>query len=259
MSAPFDDALLRRAAALRERLVAEQLSKYNLQAEHWQRPDTSRPVILVPGQVESDASILFGAPGINRNMELLRAVRASRPEAHIVYKPHPDVVAGLREQGKDEARAGQECDEIVTRASVVRMLPDVDEVHLLTSLTGFEALVQGQERYLPRAALLRGLGSYPRSPACGAAHKAPYARRTRRWVPDSVSDLCKLDQRAVHKSRAGRRKPRRLAGQWRGCGTGVAQGRSPGRADRTAVFFSVRPITDRPSVDRISPDRARMG
>jgi capsular polysaccharide export protein len=182
MSAPFDDALLRRAAALRERLVAEQLSKYNLPAEHWQRPDTSRPVILVPGQVESDASIRFGAPGINRNMELLRAVRASRPEAHIVYKPHPDVVAGLREQGKDEARAGQECDEIVTRASVVRMLPDVDEVHLLTSLTGFEALVRG------KSVTCHGQPFYA---GWGLTHDLlPVARRTRRLTLDELVAGC---------------------------------------------------------------------
>ena len=137
--------------------------------------------MLVPGQVESDASIRFGAPGISRNIDLLRAVRASRPDAHIVYKPHPDVVAGLREQGKDEARAGQECDEIVTRRSVVRMLPDVDEVHLLTSLTGFEALVRGKSVTCHGQPFYAGWGLTTRSPAGGAAHTAPYARRTRRW------------------------------------------------------------------------------
>ncbi|MFI0844282.1 capsular polysaccharide biosynthesis protein [Mesorhizobium sp. IMUNJ 23232] len=144
-SAHFDAALLGRAAALRQRLVAEQLSKYNLRADPWNRPDTSRRVVLVPGQVENDASIRFGAPGIRRNIDLLRAVRERLPDAYLVYKPHPDVVAGLRDPGTDEARAAESCDEVVTNASIVQMLSDVDEVHLLTSLTGFEALIRGKD------------------------------------------------------------------------------------------------------------------
>jgi capsular polysaccharide export protein len=182
MSEPFDDTLLRRAATLRARLVAEQLSKYNLQAEHWQRPDTARRVILVPGQVESDASILFGAPGISRNMDLLRAVRASHPEAYIVYKPHPDVVAGLRELGKDEAHAGQECDEVVTKASVVHMLRDVDEVHLLTSLTGFEALIRGTSVTCYGQPFYSGWGL--------TNDLLPVPRRTRRLTLDQLLAGC---------------------------------------------------------------------
>jgi capsular polysaccharide export protein len=143
-STHFDAALLRRAARLRERLVAEQLSKYNLRADPWKRPNTPRRVVLVPGQVENDASIRFGAPGVRRNIDLLRAVRERLPDAYLVYKPHPDVVAGLRDPGTDEARAAESCDEVVTNASIVQMLPDVDEVHLLTSLTGFEALIRGK-------------------------------------------------------------------------------------------------------------------
>ncbi len=141
-STAFDAGLLGRAAALRERLVAEQLSKYNLNAKAWTRPRTERTVVLVPGQVEGDASIRFGAVGIRRNIDLLQAVREARPDAHIVYKPHPDVVAGLREPGTDEARAAEICDEVVTDGAIVEMLDNVDEVHVLTSLTGFEALLR---------------------------------------------------------------------------------------------------------------------
>jgi capsular polysaccharide export protein len=144
-AAEFDDGLLERAARLRGRLVAEQISKYNLRAEAWPRPDTQQRVVLVPGQVESDASIRFGAPGIRRNIDLLRAVREALPDAHIVYKPHPDVVAGLRSPGTDEARAVEICDELVTDASIVQMLSNVDEVHVLTSLTGFEAIIRGKD------------------------------------------------------------------------------------------------------------------
>ena len=51
---------------------------------------------MVPGQVEDDASILKGAGEIRTNLALLQKVRAENPEAVILYKPHPDVEAGLR-------------------------------------------------------------------------------------------------------------------------------------------------------------------
>jgi capsular polysaccharide export protein len=178
----FDGELLRRAARLRERLVAGGVSKYNLRARTWTRPDVGSPVILIPGQVEEDASIRFGAPGIRRNIDLLRAVRKSRPEAHIVYKPHPDVVAGLRGQGEDEARAAEVCDEVVLDASITQMLSEVDEVHLLTSLTGFEALIRGTS-----------VTCYGQPFYCGwglTRDIEPIARRNRRLTLDELVAGC---------------------------------------------------------------------
>lgn len=140
----FDSALLARAARLRQSILDAKLTKYNLadQAE-WSRPTTDRRVILVPGQVESDASIQFGAMHVRRNIELVAAVRAARPDAYLIYKPHPDVVAKLRDAGKDESKASQFCDLVVESVSMQRLLQEVDEVHTLTSLTGFEALLRG--------------------------------------------------------------------------------------------------------------------
>lgn len=144
----FDDAALRRAEALRVRIVASRLTKYNVGAGAWQRPGNGRRVILVPGQVETDASIAFGAPKdvcqVRRNMDLLRAVREANPDAWVVYKPHPDVLAGLRVKGLDEDAALRWCDEQVIDVSMGEMLDGVDEVHVLTSLAGFEALLRGK-------------------------------------------------------------------------------------------------------------------
>ena len=58
--------------------------------------------MLVPGQVEDDASIRLGAGEICTNLALLHCARARHPEAFLVYKPHPDVEAGLR-AGRIEA------------------------------------------------------------------------------------------------------------------------------------------------------------
>lgn len=144
----FDDAALRRAAILRERIVAFRLTKYNVGEGIWRRPDNGRRVVLVPGQVETDASIAYGAPegvcAVRRNMNLLRAVREANPDAWVVYKPHPDVLAGLRIKGVDEDSALRWCDEQVIDVSMGEMLDGVDEVHVITSLAGFEALLRGK-------------------------------------------------------------------------------------------------------------------
>jgi capsular polysaccharide export protein len=140
----FDPELLKRAAALRQRIVNLGLTKYNVGAESWRPPDTSKRLILVPGQVESDAALEFSAPGLRRNMDLLRAVREANPDAHIIYKPHPDVVARLRPAGVVEHTAMQWCDEMVIDAPMDRLLTSVHEVHVITSLTGFETLLRGK-------------------------------------------------------------------------------------------------------------------
>jgi capsular polysaccharide export protein len=147
-STTFDVALQARAVALRKRIVAEGLTKYNVGAARWQRPPAEANVILVPAQVESDASLAYGAPQIRSNIGLLRAVRQAHPRAYIVYKPHPDVLAGLRAAGKGEGKRGDEalrwCDELVTDVAMGDLLMTVDAVHVLTSLAGFEALLRGK-------------------------------------------------------------------------------------------------------------------
>jgi capsular polysaccharide export protein len=140
----FDAALLARARAFRERVVGLGLTKYNVGATPWQRPAGGQRVILVVGQVESDASLAYGAPGICTNLGLLQAVRAAHPGDWVVYKPHPDVVAGLRRQGAGEGGARAWCDEIVLEAAMGELLSCVDEVHCMTSLAGFEALLRGK-------------------------------------------------------------------------------------------------------------------
>jgi len=138
----FDRALLERAAALRARIVAAGITKYNLSGTPWTRPAKPSRLILVPGQVENDASIRYGSPEVRTNIGLLQKVRAANPSAHIVYKPHPDVVAGLRAQGRGEAQAAGFCDEIPARADLSSLLGQVDEVHTMTSFAGFEALLR---------------------------------------------------------------------------------------------------------------------
>ena len=134
-----------RAAALRQRLVREAITKYNLSAKPWQRPPGLGRVVLVPGQVEGDASLRYGAVDIRTNLALLQAVRRVEPEAFLIYKPHPDVVAGLRRASAAERQALELADLVLADVAMEQLFSQVDAVHVLTSLAGFEALLRGVE------------------------------------------------------------------------------------------------------------------
>ncbi len=138
----FTDADRARGTALRFAITAAGVGKYNLGGRVWKRPDTERKVILVAGQVGDDQSVLLGSPLVRSDAELLRAVRAGDPDAWIVYRPHPDVVAGLRKGGiaPDDVAP---FDEVAADADLDSLFRGVDEVHVMTSLLGFEALLRG--------------------------------------------------------------------------------------------------------------------
>jgi capsular polysaccharide export protein len=142
----FSQGLLHRARQLRQRIVTAGISKYNVGALGTLSFDSDgRTMVLVPGQVEDDASILRGSPQVQSNLELLRRVRAARPEAFVIFKPHPDVVAGNRRGAVAEGDALHLCDAVMTEVAIGPLLEQVDEVHTLTSLAGFEGLLRGKK------------------------------------------------------------------------------------------------------------------
>jgi capsular polysaccharide export protein len=173
----FDPDLLARARALRERIVAQKLSKYNAFTKPLTDLPKGRRLILVPGQVEDDASIRFGGGGMG-NLELLRRTRHNAPEAYILFKPHPDVLAGNR-VGRVEAEVAlRYCDRIVTEVSLDAVLSVVDEVHTITSLVGFEALLRGKRVWTYGMPFYAGWGLTRDRRGC--------ERRTRRLTLDQL-------------------------------------------------------------------------
>mgnify|MGYP000748232824 CR=1 FL=1 len=142
--ASFDDRTLSRARALRDALVQRGLSKYNVTDHPLGPTPPDRRIILVPGQVESDASIQHGAATLRTNEALLTAVRAAHPEAFVIYKPHPDVVAGSR-PGQLSDASPHLYDRLATHVGITDALARAHEVHTLTSLAGFEGLLRGSQ------------------------------------------------------------------------------------------------------------------
>lgn len=131
---------LMRAKRLRARLQTNRVTKYNLEGETPPPTTATQRRILVVGQVEDDASILFGAVGqIRTNQSLFEAAQAAHPNSRIIFKPHPDVEAGLRPGGIPSG-----AEHVAKRADPVSLIELADEVWTITSLLGFEALIRGK-------------------------------------------------------------------------------------------------------------------
>ncbi len=127
-----------RAEGLIARINSLAVTKYNFGGAATDLPTGHK--ILVPGQVEDDASIRFGTSEIATNLGLLEHVRAQNPDATIIYKPHPDVEVGLRPGKIDAASLA---DLTITDVDPTQLFPMVNEVWTMTSLLGFEALLRG--------------------------------------------------------------------------------------------------------------------
>ncbi|WP_017669262.1 beta-3-deoxy-D-manno-oct-2-ulosonic acid transferase [Sandarakinorhabdus sp. AAP62] len=141
----FPDNLLARAQALRTAIVAAGLSKYEKgEASPLPRPGGTRRHILVPGQVEDDRAVTSGG-ALSSNLELLRRARTETgPNAYVIYKPHPDVLAGHRKGLIAAADMAALADRVETAAPMADLIAMVDELHVNSSLAGFEALLRGK-------------------------------------------------------------------------------------------------------------------
>ena len=146
-SAEFDGALLERAANLRAAIVAARLGKYGVDPAP--APDLRLPpgrrVVLAVGQVDDDLSVVRGGAGVAGNAAFLSRVRDEEPGAFVLYRPHPDVAGGLRRGRVADPVAARLVDRVVTGGSLLALVERADAVHVLSSLTGFEALLRGRE------------------------------------------------------------------------------------------------------------------
>ena len=176
----FPADLLARARALREAIVAGGLSKYETGgAEHLPRPGGARRHVLVPGQVEDDRAVTSGG-ALPSNLELLRRARAEAgPDAYLIYKPHPDVLAGHRRGLIPQEEMTALADRVETQAPIAALIAMVDELHVNSSLAGFEALMRGKQVTVHGVPFYAGWGlTVDRGPVP--------ARRTARRTLDEV-------------------------------------------------------------------------
>jgi capsular polysaccharide export protein len=142
-----DPALLTRARACMDRIAALRVSKYNhappTDAAHVYPGDKRRKRVLVVGQVEDDASVIYGCAVKIDNAELLRTALRECRDADVFYKPHPDVAAKRRKKRSAPERVRGLAGIVGTSVSVPDALQTVDHVYTISSLSGCEALTRG--------------------------------------------------------------------------------------------------------------------
>ncbi|MGE0791054.1 MAG: capsular polysaccharide biosynthesis protein [Sandaracinaceae bacterium] len=175
----WSDAELTRAAALRRLIIERRISKYNVGARgRIGARANGRAVALAIGQVEDDASIQRGCLDVRTNEALVRAARMASPHAYLIYKPHPDVVSGNRRDGFPLELAERLADEVVVDATLPDCLDVADEVHTMTSLVGFEALLRELRVFVYGQPFYAGWGL--------THDRHPHPRRTRRLTLDEL-------------------------------------------------------------------------
>lgn len=107
----------------------------------------SKKVIFVVGQVADDASITSYNSDIKDIVSLIKYIRAKNPRAFIIYRPHPDVMVKKRRgEQAHMMEISTLCDILVDcEIPITQILPEIDELHTISSLVGFEALVRGKQ------------------------------------------------------------------------------------------------------------------
>lgn len=174
--------LVARAAALRAAIIAGGLSKYESAAPlALTRPGGERWHVLVPGQVEDDRAVTSGG-ALASNLELLRRARAhAGPDAYVIYKPHPDVLAGHRRGLLSASDMAAFADRTETEAPMASLIEMVDELHVNSSLAGFEALMREKKVTVHGAPFYAGWG------LTTDLGEVPARRTTRRTLDELVA------------------------------------------------------------------------
>lgn len=150
----YTDQDIQRAQELMHKITSNNITKYNVQTKQIQSKDVSlkfktqenQRIILVPGQVPKDASIIKACKyPVNSNYRLLKEVRESNPDAFIIFKIHPDLLVQNR---SNDYMTKQEflthCDYIDSGTNASELIQYVDEVHTMSSQLGFEALLRNK-------------------------------------------------------------------------------------------------------------------
>lgn len=140
----FSQDELNLARQMIDKILRLQITKYNLNEQgHYDVSSQSGKKILVIGQCEDDASILYGSPHIKLNTELIEQAIQENPEATIYFRPHPDVTAGLRDSVSDVYSVSPDVVILDQPFDLWGNIDHFETIYVLTSLAGFEAAMRG--------------------------------------------------------------------------------------------------------------------
>ena len=142
-AALFDPAMRARARRLIEVLRETGISKYNGGSDHAGLPPVDRKRVLVVDQTDRDLSLRLGGamPG---GLRLLTSVALDEhPDAEVVVKIHPDVLSGKRAGHENEIPNDPRVRVVSRWVQPAALLREVEDVYVMTSQLGFDALIHG--------------------------------------------------------------------------------------------------------------------
>nr|WP_320143384.1 capsular polysaccharide biosynthesis protein [uncultured Cohaesibacter sp.] len=140
--------LMKRAERGMAKLVESRLSKYNISndgdIEKLYGKKTKKRVLVI-GQVEGDMSIIKGCDCSIDNNAFVRIVAKDNPGSQIIYKPHPEVLSGIRKQPRQSNPDDVKDVALVLEEDIILSdcFSTIDQVYTISSLAGFEALMRG--------------------------------------------------------------------------------------------------------------------
>ena len=134
---------LKTSEVLLNLLIESGLTKYNpVGITPFDVENKQKKVVLVVGQVAGDQSLNYGGAGECCIEEILNIALLENPDSMVMYKPHPDVLAGYRD-GTSKAPVGVVL--VKDDIAVDVLLSGIDHVYTMTSLLGLEALLRGKK------------------------------------------------------------------------------------------------------------------
>ncbi|EEU9577178.1 hypothetical protein FZE52_07995 [Escherichia coli] len=138
-------ALISQAREAMHTIVTGDLSKYNLAPAFVADESERSDIVLVVDQTFNDMSVTYGNAGPHEFAAMLEAAMAENPQAEIWVKVHPDVLVGNRKGNIPTELIAELADYQALDADIIQCIQRADEVHTMTSLSGFEALLHGKQ------------------------------------------------------------------------------------------------------------------
>jgi len=142
-SADFTAAETERAAALVALIARHRLSKYNDGLDDHDLKSGGRPLVVVVDQTAGDASVEGGLAGPSNFETMLAAAVSENPEARVVAKLHPEVIAGTKRGYLHDAASRLGVDVLAANINPWTLFDLRPRIYTVSSQLGFEAVLAG--------------------------------------------------------------------------------------------------------------------
>lgn len=120
------------------------ISKYNPFSPYKDSTIKVKKRVLVIGQVDNDASIRYGNPDNWTSEQIIRLAKYENPDAEILYRPHPEVYEGYQKSKFRKDKVSSYSVILSPDEHILDLIDRIDHVYVITSLSGFEALLRGK-------------------------------------------------------------------------------------------------------------------